>query len=279
MWDRVMRYCVTFFDWLGISAGKPDATDASGDANATYGGQFKSCQVTPMSSPAISTTESARIRLLLIDDHPVLLDSLSYYLAQHAQLEIVGKLKHADECVGCIEKYRPEVVVMDLSMPGMGVFERLAELGNRSAGCAQPAVLILTSDLGEYRLGELIDAGARGYLSKDSDGKQLVAAILALAQGSMYLHSDFRAQSTPAVLPPRATEAMRESLSQREHQLLTLMAQGCSNKEIADKLFLSTGTIKSYSSRMFEKLSVHGRTQAVLHGLSAGLISANLQAS
>ena len=227
-----------------------------------------------MSSSAHSSSAAKSVRLLLIDAHPVLLDSLSYYLAQHAQLEIVGKLNHGDQCLDCVEKYRPEVVVMDLAMPGLGIFERLAKLVSPLPGHTQPAVLILTSDLGEHRLGALIDAGARGYLTKDRDGKELVAAIMVLAHGNMYLNGDFRAPSTP-VLVPQAAEAVRENnLSQREHQLLTLMALGCSNKEIAQKLFLSTGTVKSYSSRMFEKLCVHGRTQAVLHALSAGLITA-----
>ena len=275
MWNRVLRYCITVFGHLSSVFAR---CGASAHPDASYVGKFNGCQANPMSSPANFNIDATPVRLLLIDDHPVLLDSLSYYLAQHAQLDIVGKLNHGDQCVGCVEKYRPEVVVMDLSMPGLGVFERLSELATPPVGHARPAVLILTSDLGDYRLGELIDAGARGYLPKDSDGKQLVAAIMALAQGSMYLHSDFRARMTPATQAtpaPRASDAMRENnLSQREHQLLTLMAQGCSNKEIAHKLFLSTGTVKSYSSRMFEKLCVHGRTQAVLHGLSAGLISA-----
>ena len=205
------------------------------------------------------------IRLLLVDDHPLLLDSLAFYLAQHAQLIIAGTLSHGDQCLGCIEAYSPDVVVMDLSMPGLGVYERLRQLQAPVAGYVQPAVLILTSDLGEYRLCELVEAGARGYLPKDSDGKQLVAAIIALAQGSLYLHGDFGvalggrtpAASTPAKLASKADELKNDcQLSQREFQLLELMAEGCSNKEIAHRLFLSTGTIKSYSSRMFEKLSV-----------------------
>jgi DNA-binding NarL/FixJ family response regulator len=216
-----------------------------------------------MLSPKIKT-----IRVLLIDDHPVLLDSLAHYLSQHAQLEVVGKLAHGDQCIGCVSAYRPDVVVMDLSMPGLGVFERIHHLLKPVSGCA-PALLILTSELGEIGLPELINAGARGYLAKDSDGNQLVAAIRALSEGSIYLHGD-----SPTLLKHRKANPVGNALSTREHQLLALMAQGCSNKEIATKLFLSTGTVKSYSSRLFEKLCVHGRTQAVLHAMRNGLISA-----
>jgi DNA-binding NarL/FixJ family response regulator len=195
----------------------------------------------------------------------VLLDSLAHYLARHEQFAIVGQLTHGDQCVGCVEKYRPDVVVMDVSMPGMGVFERLKAL--QSQALTAPAVLILTSELGSTSLSELISAGARGYLPKDSDGKQLIAAIMALSMGNIYLHSD-----STNMLQHRPPAAAVSDLSAREHQLLTLMAQGCSNKEIAAKLFLSTGTIKSYSSRLFEKLNVHGRTQAVLHAMRNGTV-------
>lgn len=215
------------------------------------------------------TPDPTPIRLLLIDDHPVLLDSLAYYLNQHSQLEIVGKITHGDHCIGCVEKFQPQVIVMDLSMPGLGVFERLRLLQNPVIGTTMPAILILTSDLGELNLSDLMQAGARGYLPKDSDGKQLVAAILALAEGSLYLHDHSR-----TLMAPRAAEpAFGKDLSARERQLLALMAQGYSNKEIALRLFLSTGTVKSYSSRLFEKLCVQGRTQAVLYALRSGLTS------
>ena len=133
-------------------------------------------------SEASPVAEAPPIRLLLVDHHVVLLDSLDYYLAQHTQLTVVGKLSHGDQCVGCVETYRPDVVVMALSMPGLGVYERLQQLQTSVSGHAQPAVLILTSDLGEYQLCELVDAGARGYLPKDADGSQLIAAIIALGR-------------------------------------------------------------------------------------------------
>jgi two-component system, NarL family, response regulator LiaR len=209
-------------------------------------------------------TEPKKIRLLLIDDHPVLLDSLAHYLAQQGQLEIVGKLSHGDECVGAALKYSPQVVVMDLTMPGLNVIARMQHL---LSDAIKPAILILTSDLRHYRLSELVQAGAKGYLPKDADGKQLIAAIIALAQGGMVFHGDTRQ------LLSAAPECAGKALSKREQELLALMAAGFSNKEIGKKLFLSTGTVKSYSSRLFDKLSVSGRTQAVLHGLKTGLIS------
>ena len=243
-------------------------------------------QYSPMDTQALSkrlevsaVAETAPIRVLLVDEHVVLLDSLDYYLAQHARLSIVGKLCHGDQCVGSVETYRPDVVVMALSMPGLGVYERLQQLQTPVSGFVQPAVLILTSALGEYQLFELIDAGARGYLPKDTDGRQLIAAIIALAQGVLYIHGDFGAALAPRArvepkLEGKTTDLKNDCiLSQRELQLLELMAEGCSNKEIARRLFLSTGTIKSYSSRMFDKMRVRGRTQAVIHALHTRLLN------
>lgn len=243
-------------------------------------------QYAPMDAQALSerseapaVAETAPIRVLLVHDYVVLLDSLDYYLAQHARLSIVGKLSHGDQCVGSVETYRPDVVVMALSMPGLGVYERLQQLQASVSGYTPPAVLILTSGLGECQLFELIDAGARGCLPKDTDGRQLIAAIIALAQGILCIHGDFGAALAPrARVEPKLelkTADLKNDcmLSQRELQLLELMAEGCSNKEIARRLFLSTGTIKSYSSRMFDKMRVSGRTQAVIHALHIGLLN------
>ncbi len=207
--------------------------------------------------------KSEPIRVLLIDDHPVLLDSLALYLAQQKDFEIVGKIANSAACVGAHALYLPHVVVMDLTMPGLDVYQRLQQLLSEAI---KPAVLILTSDLGEHRLSALIQAGAQGYLPKDADGQQLIAAIHALALGNTYFYGSAGLLFEPAVVSEAPT------LSKREQELLTLMAGGFSNKEIARKLFLSTGTIKSYSSRLFDKLSVSGRTQAVLHGLKSRLI-------
>lgn len=223
--------------------------------------------------------KSERIRVLLIDDHPVLLDCLALYLAQQGDFDIVGKLSTSIACIGAAALYSPRVVVMDLTMPGLDVYQRMQHLlseqdtsepnpsepGTSKPG--KPAVLILTSDLGEHRLSALIQFGAQGYLPKDADGQQLIAAIRALATGNTYFYGNAGSLLNQAIGHAEPT------LSKREQELLTLMAGGFSNKEIARRLFLSTGTIKSYSSRLFDKLSVSGRTQAVLHGLKSRLIA------
>ncbi len=212
---------------------------------------------------------AAVIRVLLADDHAVLLESLALYLRQHANIEVIGQLRHGDAIGKAVAELKPHVLVMDLSMPGADAYQRLQQIKRISDG--QVATLILSSDLGGYAVAELLRAGARGYLPKDAEGLQLVAAIDALAKGNIYLHSDVAAaiSATPASMHADQHEAL---LSKRELQLLNLMSKGCSNKEISDQLFLSIGTIKSYSSRLFDKLQVRDRTQAVLFAIANGLL-------
>ena len=206
-----------------------------------------------------------RIRVMLADDHTVLLDSLALYLAAQPELEIVGTAQHGDHLLAKVLKLKPAVLVMDLLMPGLDPYQRLQQIKRQTGGAT--AVLVLTSNLGEHRLSDLLREGASGYLPKDADGKQLVSAIRAIAHGGVYLHAE--AQS---IFAQEGAENSDHALSKREYQLLSHMAKGLSNKEIATRLFLSTGTVKSYSSRLFDKLGVRDRTQAVLYAMKHALL-------
>ena len=205
---------------------------------------------------------SSRIRVMLADDHAILMDSLVCYLATQASIEVVATANHGDLVLNSVKQYQPAVLVMDLLMPGLDPYQRLQQVKRVTNG--QTAVLVLTSNLGEHRLPDLLREGACGYLLKDADGKQLVAAIQALAAGGMYLPIQALVHTNDQI--------SSHSLSKREFQLLAHMSKGLSNKEIADKLFLSTGTVKSYSSRLFDKLGVRDRTQAVLYALKHSLL-------
>jgi DNA-binding NarL/FixJ family response regulator len=205
-----------------------------------------------------------RIRVMLADDHSILMDSLVHYLSTQACIDVVATVNHGDAVISKVTETKPAVLVMDLLMPGLDPYQRLQQIKRATHG--QTAVLVLTSNLGEHRLTDLLREGARGYLPKDADGKQLVAAIQALSEGGMFLHT--QAQS----LLGHSDAGHQHTLSKREFQLLTHMSKGLSNKEIASKLFLSTGTVKSYSSRLFDKLGVRDRTQAVLHALKHSLL-------
>jgi DNA-binding NarL/FixJ family response regulator len=206
----------------------------------------------------------SKIRVMLADDHSILMDSLVHYLATQACIDVVTTANHGDAVLAKVTQFKPAVLVMDLLMPGLDPYQRLQQI--RRATNGQTAVLVLTSNLGEHRLTDLLREGARGYLPKDAEGKQLVAAIQALAEGGMFLHSGAQA------MLGQSDQGSPHALSKREFQLLTHMSKGLSNKEIATKLFLSTGTVKSYSSRLFDKLGVRDRTQAVLHALKHSLL-------
>jgi DNA-binding NarL/FixJ family response regulator len=204
------------------------------------------------------------LRVILADDHALLLDSLALYLSRQPTIEVVAQARSSESLLLAAQQHDVDVVVMDLSMPGLDPYRRL-QLLQRLRKPA-PAVLILTSSMAGFSLQDLLQAGARGYLPKDADGQQLIAAIRAVAQGKIHVHGEGNSS-----LVNQDSSAQR--LSQREQQLLSLMAQGHSNIEISKRLLLSIGTVKSYSSRLFDKIGVRDRTQAALLAMRHGWCS------
>ncbi len=204
------------------------------------------------------------VRVILADDHALLLDSLALYLSRQPTIEVIAQARSSESMLLAAQQNEVDVVVMDLTMPGLDPFRRLQLL--QRVRKPAPAVLILTSSMAGFSLQDLLQAGARGYLPKDADGPQLVAAIRALAEGKIHLHGEM-----PTGLNQQETGTQR--LSQREQQLLSLMAQGHSNSEISKRLLLSIGTVKSYSSRLFDKIGVRDRTQAALLAMRQGWCS------
>jgi NarL family two-component system response regulator LiaR len=217
------------------------------------------------------------VRVLLADDHRILRTGLRMILTEapptgdDETIEVVGEAGTGDEAVRLAAQLRPDVVLMDLLMPGIDGIEatRRIRAGARAGG--PPAVLILTTYGDDARVREAVQAGALGYLLKDLLQADLVRAVHAAARGVPTL--DARAQQS---LMRQLTEAPAPSpfdaLTDRERDVLRLIAQGRSNKEIAATLFLSHGTVKGYVSAILPKLGVGDRTQAALlasrHGLS-----------
>ncbi len=205
-----------------------------------------------------------RIRVLIADDHPVVRAGLQGMLASQPDFELVGEATTGKEAVTLAAQLNPDVILMDLQM---------AELDGATATsliqAQQPKtpVLVLTTYETNADILRAIEAGATGYLLKDTPREQLFSAIRAVAQGQAVL--------APAV----ATRLLRqrqasngEALSYRELEVLTLVARGASNKEIARSLFLSEATVKSHLIHLFSKLGVADRTAAVTFALERGLL-------
>ena len=204
------------------------------------------------------------IRLLIADDHPVVRDGLRAMLATQPDMELVGEAATGTEAVTQARALRPDVVLMDLQMPGLDGPGAIATLREQAP---EVRVLVLTTYGTDADITCAVDAGATGYLLKDAPREQLFGAIRAAARGESVL--------SPLVAT-RVLGRMRapaeEALSPRELEILQAVARGLSNKDIGRQLYVSEATVKTHLLRVFSKLGVDDRTAAVTVALERGII-------
>ena len=214
------------------------------------------------------------IRVLLVDDQALVRSGFRLILETREDLEVVGEAEDGREAVELARKLSPDVILMDVRMPnvdGVEATRRLSALGSPAR------VLILTTfDLDEY-VYEAIRAGASGFLLKDVQPAQLVEAIRVVAAGEALLAPDRHAAAArplrrPAPGRPTAPPPELARLTERELEILTLMADGLSNAELAERLFLSETTVKTHVSSVLRKLELRDRVQAVVLAHRAGLV-------
>jgi DNA-binding NarL/FixJ family response regulator len=212
------------------------------------------------------------IRVLIVDDHEIVREGLQTLLSEEPDFEIVGMTGDGAAAVTLAEAKKPDVIVMDLVMPGLDGIEATRRIlgSNPSA-----RVLVLTTFADDQRVREAIQAGATGYLLKDILKEDLLRALRDAAVGRPSLHPEVQqhlmrevAGKTPALKEPTAPHL---HLTEREVGILRLLAEGRSNKEIAAALHLTEGTVKGYVSTIFDKLDVEDRTQAALYAVKHGL--------
>ncbi len=214
-----------------------------------------------------------RTRILIADDHPLLREALCQVLSKEQDMEVVGKAGDGEEVVTMASQLKPDVVIMDIIMPKFDGIEASKRI---KATAPNIAILILTAyDDDNYVLG-LLEAGAAGYLLKSARGQDLVEAVRAIRAGESVLHPKIiekllkRAMLKSAgIVKPRTNEL----LSEREKEMLKLLATGMGNKEIARKLCLSLRTVKAHMSNIFTKMNVASRSEALVEALRSGLIS------
>jgi DNA-binding NarL/FixJ family response regulator len=213
------------------------------------------------------------IRILLADDHPVLRSGLEALLSLEEGLEVVGQASTGEEAVDKTRLLRPDVVVMDLTMPGLGGVEATRQIGELGLGAR---VLVLTSQTEEEFLLPVLEAGGSGFVRKTSADSDLVNAIRTVARGEVFLYPSatrlLLKQYTNA--RTRTNEDPLESLSEREREVLGLTAEGYSSAEIGKRLFLSPKTVDTYRARMMQKLGLTHRAELVHLALKTGLLKA-----
>ena len=206
------------------------------------------------------------IRVLLADDHAIIRQGLHMFLGADPDIEIVGEARDGAEALQLAAELHPDVVLMDLLMPIMDGLQATAAI-RRAA--PDTAVIALTSVLEDAAIFEAIRAGAIGYLLKDTEAPELCRAIRAAAAGQVHLSPQVAARLLRQVRTP---DVGREPLTDRETEVLRLLAQGQSNKEICQALKIGEQTVKTHVSHILDKLGVSSRTQAALYATRSGLI-------
>jgi DNA-binding NarL/FixJ family response regulator len=209
------------------------------------------------------------IRLLIVDDHPVVRDGLRGMFAGDPRFEVVGEAGNGAEAVTVAEALRPDVVLMDLRMPQVDGVSAIARL--RSAGVPSRVLVLTTYDTDSDVL-RAIEAGATGYLLKDARRDELFRAVEAAARGEAVLSPSVATKVLGQVRAPAPTPAS-EALSQRELEVLGLVARGSTNREAAAHLFISEATVKTHLLHIYAKLGVNDRAAAVAEAFERGLLT------
>jgi len=214
------------------------------------------------------------IRILLVDDQALFREGLRTLLSIHADLEVVGEAANGEEALRLAGDLHPDVVLMDLRMPVLDGVTATRRLSAARPGCR--VIVLTTFDDDEY-VFEGLRAGAMGYLLKDTPSEKLVEAIRTVARGESFLQPSVAAKVVAEFArlserPQPAPADLPEALSERELEILRLVAARASNKEIADRLVIAEGTVKNHITSILGKLAVRDRTQAALKAQQMGLV-------
>jgi DNA-binding NarL/FixJ family response regulator len=215
------------------------------------------------------------IRVLLADDEHLVRSGLRLILEAEEDIEVVGEAADGAAAVAAVARLDPDVVLMDVQMPGQDGLAATREIVALGRTASSRVVILTTFDLDEY-VYEALRAGASGFLLKRAPAADLVAGVRVVAAGEALLAPSvtrrlidrFAARPTPRT----SDLALLKSLTERERDVLGLLAQGLSNAEIADRLFLTEGTVKTHVKHVFEKLEVRDRTQAVIFAYDVGVV-------
>jgi DNA-binding NarL/FixJ family response regulator len=215
-------------------------------------------------------TETRKLRLLLVDDHAVVREGLRSLLGTNDRFEVVGEASDGLAAVPAAENLNPDVVVMDVSLPGLNGAQ-LARRLKESMPRVKTLALTVHEEGGYLR--SVMDAGASGYVLKRSAVSELLRAIEVVAEGGTYLDSSIAGQLVNKLGQRRPGAAPSSALSEREREVVRYVAHGYSNKEIATKLDVSVKTIETYRYRATEKLGLHSRADLVRYAIDQGWLA------
>lgn len=207
------------------------------------------------------------IRILVVDDHPVFRYGMRALIAAENGMEVVGEATTCDESVELSESLKPDVILMDLNMPGGSGIDAARRIIQNSPGVAVLVVTMFDDD----SVFAAMRAGARGYLLKGAQGEDTIRAIRAVAHGEAIFSPSIAGRLTDHFAAPSPVRRPFPELSEREHDILTLIARGFTNDAIAHRLGLSPKTVRNYVSSIFDKLGVEGRAGAIIRARDEGI--------
>jgi len=213
-----------------------------------------------------------KIKVVIADDHALFREVIRALLSKYEDLEVTGEAAEGKEAIDQVKKLRPDIVLMDIAMPGLGGLEATLELKKI---CPDVKILVLTQYANQEYLYRFLKAGVSGYVLKRAAGAELVSAIRSVHQGGTFLHPDV----APAViegylggLQTPQQEDTYETLTDREKQVLKLVAEGKTNKEIAEILTISVKTAMAHRANIADKLGIHNRAELIKFALQRGIV-------
>jgi two-component system, NarL family, response regulator NreC len=210
------------------------------------------------------------IRILLADDHGILRAGLRNLLNAEADLDVIGEAADGIQVLEMVEQSHPDLILMDISMPGMGGIEVLQQLQQKKIHCK---VLMLTVHEDESLLKKAIRAGASGYLVKRAAESELITAIKTVMQGDMYIHPTMTRALLKEYVPQSASKLDPDNtLTHREVEVLRLIARGHTNNQIAERLSISARTVEGHRANLMDKLNLHSRVELVEYAEQHGLL-------
>jgi len=219
---------------------------------------------------AARTTDANSIRVLIADDHAIVRKGIRALLATERDIQVVGEARDGQEAIAESERLQPDVVLMDLVMPVVSGVEATRHIVSHQP---ETRVLVVTSFTGVDKVFPAIKAGALGYLLKDAGPEELVRAIRQVYDGNSSLHPAIARKLLQELYEPSEQADTDDMLTDREKEVLRLVAQGWSNLDIAERLAISEATVRTHVSHILTKLGLSSRTQAALYALRTGLAS------
>ena len=216
---------------------------------------------------------SSKYRIVIAEDHTILREGLKSLFSSSPDFEIVGEAEDGREAIQCVEKIKPDLILTDLSMPKMSGMDAIREIKKQSP---KTKILVLTVHKAEEYILSTFKAGANGYVLKDSTHAELVMAVRKVLSGKKYISSEISDKVIEGYLEGKKTlksHTSFETLTQREREILKLIAEGYKNKEIADYLCISPKTVEKHRSNLMEKLNLHNVQALTAFAIEKGLVS------